>query len=208
MTQKKHANTFNHIAHTKPSLVILRASVWLVGLAFLTLINGTEAAAQDTPRIQVFAGYTRLQFDSKTIGFSDKTGLNGWTGAAAFNLTPEFGIVGEVGEQFGPNLRSRNWLIGPQFVYGKWHTLLFAHALFGKADTRISTSSISETQNGKAMAFGGGFDFPISSRFSIRVIQADYFRTHSFAADQANAMFSTGLVFNWGAISKKRKNKL
>jgi hypothetical protein len=172
----------------------------------LVLIAATVAAgAQDTPRIQVFGGYSRLQFDSKSVGFTDNTGLNGWTGSAAFNLIPEFGVVGEVGGYYGPNLRVRDWLIGPQFMYTRWHTMFFGHVLFGKADTRITTTSTSETQNGRSVAFGGGLDFPITSRLSIRAIQADYMTTKVFGADQGNVKFSTGVVYRWGAIKKPKR---
>ena len=165
------------------------------------------ASAQDTPRIQVFGGYSRLQFDSKSVGFSNNTGLNGWTASAAFNLIPEFGVVGEVGGYYGPNLRVRDFLIGPQFMYSRWHTLFFGHVLFGKGDARITTSSITDTENGRAVAFGGGLDYPITEKFSLRVIQADYMTTHVFGADQSNVKLSTGVVFRWGAI-KKPKRKL
>ena len=167
----------------------------------------TAAATQDTPRIQIFGGYSRLQFDSKSLGLNENTGLNGWTASAAFNLIPEFGVVGEVGGYYGPNLRVRDWLIGPQVMYSRWHTLFFAHALFGKADTRITTTSITQTENGKSVAFGGGLDFPITQRLSLRVIQADYMTTHVFNANQSNVRFSTGIVYRWGAI-KKPKRKL
>ena len=157
-----------------------------------------------TPRIQVFAGYSRLQFDSKTIGFSDRTGLNGGTASAAYNLTPIFGVRGEIGIQTGPNIRVRDWLVGPQFMYGKWHTLLFGHVLFGRADTRVSTTVV-EKETSRALAFGGGVDYPVSERFSIRVIQFDYLQTHAFDADQNNLKFSTGLVFHLGALRKGRR---
>jgi len=176
--------------------------VWLA-VSAVTVV----ASAQDTPRIQVFGGYSRLQFDSKSVGFNNNTGLNGWTGSAAFNFVPEFGVVGEVSGYYGPNLRVRDWLVGPQFMYGRWHALFFGHILFGKGDTRITTSATSETQNGRSIAFGGGVDYPVSNRFSIRVIQADYLTTHVFGADQGNMKFSTGVVFNWGSL-KKRKRKL
>ncbi len=189
---------------TLPRNAVVPRIVWVL----LALLATTVAAgAQDTPRIQVFGGYSRLQFDSKSLGLNENTGLNGWTASAAFNVIPEFGVVGEVGGYYGPNLRVRDWLIGPQFMYSRWHALFFGHVLFGKADTRITTTATSETQNGRSVALGGGLDFPITSRLSIRVIQADYMTTHVFDADQKNTRISTGLVFHLGAI-KKPKRKL
>jgi hypothetical protein len=172
-------------------------------LAVVALIFPSLASAQDTPRVQIFGGYSRLQFDSKGLGFSDNTGLNGGTASASFNLTPEFGVVGEIGIQTGPNLRVRDWLIGPQVMYGKWGALFFGHVLFGKADTRVSTTVV-EKETGRAIAYGGGVDFPISSRFSIRG-QADYFTTRAFDIDQKNLKLSTGIVFRWGSLTKRRR---
>jgi Outer membrane protein beta-barrel domain len=171
-------------------------------LIFSSLLSAQEEPV--TPRLQIFAGYSRLQYDSKTFGFSDSTGLNGGTASAAYNLTPVFGVRGEIGIQTGPNIRVRDWLVGPQLMYGKWHTLLFGHVLFGRADTRVSTTVV-EKETGRAIAFGGGADYPISERFSIRIIQFDYLQTHALNADQNNLKFSTGVVFHWGALRKGRR---
>lgn len=174
--------------------------VWVL----LALAFSMAASAQDTPRIQVFGGYSRLQFDSKSLGFSQDTGLNGWNGAAAFNLIPAFGVVAEAGENYGQNLRVRDWMIGPQGMYSRWKVLFFAHALFGKGDARVTTNLVTETQNGRAVALGGGLDYPITKRFSFRV-QADYMTTHVFDTDQKNLRVSTGVVFRWGTIKKARR---
>lgn len=148
-----------------------------------------------------------MQFDSKALGFSSNTGLNGGTASAAFNLTPYFGGVGEIGIESGPNIRSRAWLLGPQVMYNKWKLLFFGHILFGKAETRVTTSVVVE-ENARATVFGGGLDFPVSDRFSIRVIQADYLTTHQFNVDQHDAKFSTGVVFHMGRLSTRPKHKL
>ena len=175
-------------------------------MAYVVFSPGVLSAAE-APRIQVFGGYSRLQFDSKSLGFTNNTGLNGGTGSAAFNLAPFFGVVGEISVESGPNLRSRDWLIGPQAMYSKWGALFFGHVLFGKGETRASTSVVVE-DNGRATAFGGGVDIPAFHHFSVRVIQVDYLKTHTINADQNNVKFSTGVVFRWGVVSSKPKHKL
>src|SRR5882672_6703858 len=121
------------------------ASNWLIMLvllvAFLALTPCVLSAAE-APRIQVFGGYTRLQFDSKSLGFTSDTGLDGGTASAAYNLAPYFGVKGEISVETGPNIRSRDWLIGPQGMYSKWGILFFGHVLFRKAETRVSTSVV------------------------------------------------------------------
>ena len=179
----------------------------LVLLATFFVISPSPLSAAEAPRIQVFGGYTRLQFDSKALGFTSNTGLNGGTASAAFNLSPYFGAVGEFSIESGPNIRSRDWLLGPQVMYSKWKILFFGHALFGKAETRVTTSVVAE-ENAKASVFGGGFDVPIANRFSVRVIQVDYLRTHQFNVDQNDVKFSTGVVFHLGNLSTRPKHKL
>jgi Outer membrane protein beta-barrel domain len=189
---------------TLPMLIAL-ASVFLALLMSARFSQAQEIV--EGPRIQVFAGYSRVQFDSKTLGFSNDTGLNGWTASAAYNFYPEFGVVGQVGGHYGPNVRVEEWLVGPQVRYSRWKIDFFGHLLFGSAQTRVSTS-ISEEESHRTYVVGGGFDYPISQRFSIRVIEADYFKTNSFGADQSNAKYSTGLVFRWGTVSRHKPPKL
>jgi hypothetical protein len=64
--------------------------------------------AQDTPRVQVFGGYSYTRFDSPSFGFSSPSGLNGYNFAPAFNLIRNFGVVAEVSGQYGSNLDLRD----------------------------------------------------------------------------------------------------
>jgi hypothetical protein len=183
---------------------------WLILLVLsLAFVGFTPSllSAGEAPRVQFFGGYSRLQLDSKSFGFNSNTGLNGGTVSAAFNLNPYFGGVGEISVETGPNIRSRDWLLGPQFMYNKWKVLFFAHVLFGKAETRVSTSAVVK-DNARATVFGGGVDVPIASRFSVRVVQVDYMTTHQFNADQHDIKFSTGVVFHLGKLSTRRKHRL
>jgi hypothetical protein len=199
MTKQHSRNTSGRNCLLTPLLLI----------TFLVFSTGPLSAAE-APRIQVFGGYTRLQFDNKSLGFSGgNTGLNGGTFSAAYNLAPYFGVKGEVSVESGPNIRSRDWAIGPQVMYGKWGVLFFGHALFGKAETRVSTSVVSE-DNARATVLGGGFDIPIARRISIRPIQVDYMitKTNQLNIDQNDLKFSTGVVFHLGRLSTRPKHKL
>jgi hypothetical protein len=162
--------------------------------------------AQDVPRVQVAVGYSRLQFDSKTLGFSDNSGLNGVTGSVAYNLAPQFGVVAESYGHWGSDLRVAGWQIGPQGLYQRWGGLFFGHALFGKAQTR-ATTTISTTRTGTAVTLGGGFDYPVSDRFSVRVFQVDYMRTNTFDAAQNNVRFAAGVVYRWNTVGKHRRTR-
>ncbi|HEY2363739.1 MAG TPA: hypothetical protein VGK36_21660 [Candidatus Angelobacter sp.] len=187
------------------------ASNWLLALVllvmFFVLSTGLLSAAE-APRIQVFGGYTRMQFDSKAFGFNSDTGLNGGTIGGAFNLAPYFGVKTQISIATGPNVRSRDWAIGPQGMYSKWGVLFFGHVLFGKAETRLHVPNVVEEDNARATILGGGVDIPIARRISIRAIQVDYLRTKPLGVEQNDVKFTTGVVFHLGRLSTRPKHKL
>jgi hypothetical protein len=174
-------------------------------LSFVMLAAGaTRLQAQDTPRIQVFGGYSYTNFDSKTLGYSGASGLNGGTIMAAGNITHGFGALAQASVGGGSGITVRDALFGPQFLYPRGRFLLFAHGMFGRARSSVHTGAMPEpldTQN--AMAFGGGVDMNYRHHLGIRLIQVDYVRTQLFQHDQNNLRFSTGLVYQWGAIRRK-----
>jgi hypothetical protein len=172
-------------------------------VCFVAALLAVPAFAQQTPRIAVEAGYSFMRFDSSTIGFADYSNLQGANGSLTYNLTPGFGVTAEVGGEYGNNLQVAGWMVGPQVYHRFWGVNFFAHGLFGQAQTKL-TIGTDVTNTGRAIAGGGGVDFPISERFSIRPIQVDFINTHTFNAGQNNLRFSAGLVFRWGEVKKNR----
>lgn len=157
------------------------------------------ASAQKAPRLELFAGYSYLRFDSTTLGFADYSNLHGGELAGAFNFSRHFGIVADVSDHFGNHLRVYQYIFGPQVMAHRGRVSGFAHALFGKANDRVSING-ANTGTGRAVALGGGFDYYMSPRYSIRVVQADYLNTHTFNLSQGNLRVSTGVVFHWGGV--------
>lgn len=177
-------------------------------IVLLVLAAGLPASSQDTPRVQVFAGYSYTRFDSPSFGFSNPSGLNGYNFSPAFNLIRGFGVAAELSGQYGSTLNLRDIAVGPQFLYPRGKTLFFGHVLIGDARSLVRVGT-GEEDTARAVAFGGGMDLDISSRFAFRVFQVDYLRTTLFSEKQNNLRFSTGLVYRWGAIKKaKRKSPL
>src|SRR5882757_8095366 len=80
-----------------------RAALFVCLAAALLAI---PAAAQQTPRIAVEAGYSFMRFDSSTIGFADYSNLQGANGSLAYNLTPSFGVVAELEGEYGEHLHA------------------------------------------------------------------------------------------------------
>jgi hypothetical protein len=162
----------------------------------------SQAQQPDAPRLQIFAGYSFLLYDSKSIGFTGPSALNGWNGMAAFNLTRDFGVVGEASGSYGTHLNLRDVLVGPQFIHLRGKYTYFAHALFGKARSFDNVGS-GDLDTQSAIAVGGGMDMDFHRHFAIRLVQVDYVHTHLFLENQNNLQVSTGLVYRWGAIKWK-----
>jgi hypothetical protein len=170
-----------------------RHSLMVLAIAILVI----PASAQKAPRLELFAGYSYLRFDSTTLGFSDSSNLHGGELAGAFNISRNFGIVADVSDHFGNHLRLYQWMFGPQFLGQRGRMTGFAHLLIGKSNDRVSVNG-ANTGTGRAVALGGGFDYYMSPRYSIRVVQADYLSTRTFNQSQGNLRISTGIIFHWG----------
>jgi hypothetical protein len=182
-----------------------RVAVAVAVSFFLVCVVGfcsLSSRAQDIPRISVSLGPSYVRFDSKTLGFADKTNLAGGTGEAAFNITRSFGVTGQIYADYGDHVHLKGWMAGPQFYFPKWHGVLFGHLLFGKTQTRVETVvGNREFQSARSYALGGGYEFPLTAHFAIRPIEVDYLNTSSFGG-QSNLRVSAALVYRWGALKK------
>ena len=196
-----HQPVATPLVHLKP--VRLDAIPGMAAFLLLLLVFGAAGptAAQDTPRVQVFGGYSYTRFDSPSFGFSNPSGLNGYNFSPAFNLIRNFGVAAEVSGQYGSNLNLRDIAVGPQFLFPKDKALFFGHVLIGSARSLVRVGN-NEEDTARAVALGGGMDFDLTSRFAVRVFQVDYLRTTLFSQTQNNLRFSTGLVYHWGRIKK------
>lgn len=169
-----------------------------VGSAMLSLHG------QDIPRAQLFAGYSYLNFDSRSFGFANRSSLNGYTVSPAFNIVYGLGVVGEVSGQYGSHMNFRDLTIGPQFVYGRGNLVLSGHALFGSTRSFVNVGA-GERDRERGVLFGGSVDLGISPRFAIRLVQADYVRSTLFDGKQNSVRVSTGLIYRWHSIKRKRR---
>src|SRR5256885_12434803 len=148
---------------TNLNVVVRGTLALLVALATFAF----PAWAQKAPRLEAFAGYSYLRFDSTTLGFADYSNLHGFELAGAFNLSRNFGLVADVSDHYGNHLRLYQYMFGPQVLLHKGRATGFAHVLFGKANNRVNING-SITGTGRAVALGGGFDYYMSPRYSLR----------------------------------------
>ncbi len=179
------------------------------------------AAADDTPEWEVFGGYSFARVDISPdlapVGL-DNINQHGWHASVTENVNKWFGGEAEfTGTYAQPSLTdpilgtvklktsAYSFLFGPRFTFRRLPRLTpFAHVLIGGVNFRVSTPlapGITESQTEFALKVGGGLDFKLSERFALRIVQADYVRTHFSDFDddrQNNLNFSTGIVFRFG----------
>lgn len=168
-------------------------------LLFVTL----SAVAQDTPKAEIFGGYSYLRANPG-LG-APGINLNGGSGSVAFNPTKIIGVVGDFGVYHAGNIYNSgvsgnvfSYLFGPRLSYRRDRITPFAQALFGGAHASGGSSS----NNSFAMALGGGIDVKATDHIAIRLIQAEYVLTRfnivGLATDQNNVRISAGVVFRFG----------
>lgn len=178
-------------------------------LAFTLCGLSTLACAQrsfKTPEIDIFGGYSYLRFDATTLGFPSASNLNGGNLEIAVPVYQGFGIVADFSGHYSGDLQEYNFMIGGQYKFEVKGFQLFAHAMGGKARTRLNNIGISRIEPsslGGAAAIGGGIEFPWKEKILLRPIQADYLINGAFGDKFSNIRLSTGLVFVFGKRAEK-----
>jgi hypothetical protein len=166
-------------------------------LAFI-LFSSVVAAGQQTPRIEIFGGYSHLFADVGNSSF----GLNGFHASGAENLNSWFGGVLDFSSHYGTlagvNVNTQSIMYGPRFAYRKIGLVTpSVHALFGAVHGSAGLYGISMPDTHFAYSFGGAVDVKVTDRIALRVVQADYLRTRFLNLRQDNVRVSAGLVFRF-----------
>jgi opacity protein-like surface antigen len=181
-------------------------------LAFLSFVAGA-AHAQDTPKVDIFAGYSYVRENPSTAGVSGFS-LNGGSAAIAYNVNNWLSGVADFGGYNNGNILGTNvngtlstYLFGPRVSYRHLGRITpFGEVLFGVAHASGSlsgsTTTVTSSDNAFAMTVGGGVDYNLSRHFSIRPVKVDYLLTRfsetgTGAQSQNNLRVSTGVVFRF-----------
>jgi opacity protein-like surface antigen len=164
----------------------------------MTLLS-LPVTAQETPKVELFGGYSYAG-----------SGSHGFDVSVAGNVNDWFGLVADVGGQytklndqgFTEKIRSHSILFGPKFSVRRSRAVPFVHALFGVAHLKTETDEFGPLLTFKdtsfAMALGGGLDVKVNKRVAVRVFQVDYLRTNFFGETQNKGRISAGLVLRFG----------
>jgi len=189
----------------------LKHGMIFVGMTMvMLLVTPGRVAGQG---IDIGGGYTYVHANVPPGGCGCFS-LNGGNVWAAFNLSREFAVVGEVSAQHGSNvagtgadLTLTSYLFGPRYTVHKFGRLKpFAQGLLGGAHASgtlaSGSSGLPGTPNAFAAVVGGGLDWKLSEHFSLRAIEADYYFTrfnNSVNDRQNNFRIGAGLIFRFGS---------
>lgn len=166
-------------------------------LAGLLALLPCSAVAQDTPKAEVFGGYSYLRANPEG-GFIGSN-ASGWNASAAWNWNKRLGIKADVAGTYcctGQGQRKHDFLFGPQLNFRRKSANIFFHGLVGVSHGNAPAVSFSDTV--LAWAGGGGVDIRLRERFAVRVAQVDYFGTRYAGVLQHHFRYSGGLVIKFG----------
>jgi hypothetical protein len=179
-------------------------------ISWLSLILGVLFAtvptqAQDHPRVDLFAGYTTLNF--KPSFDSNRTQMHGWNSNVAVTVKWGMGVAadfsGQYGKLNGQNLRLHTAMFGPRFAFhnkrwGGYTQLLFGTITLSGSNEVLTPLIGVRSDSGYAFAPGAGLEVKINEKLSYRIVQFDSVTTNLGNSSQLALRFSTGLSFHFG----------
>jgi len=172
----------------------------------LALGLGVTASAQDetsTPKYEIGLLYSGIHVNSSQND-SSRTG-NGGAGYFEYNLTRSWGVVGDLAgyANTGKGNRLFTYMFGPRYNFRHSRFTPYAQTLFGAAHL-WGGQDYSRTQDGFAMAVGGGVDYRLTNRIAIKPAQVEYVLTRinsttGFGGHQNDIRYSAGVVLRLGS---------
>ncbi len=183
--------------------------------AVFALTSAPSAHAQENPKWEIFAGYTYMH--SNIIITNAGFNLNGGSGSVAYHLTDWFALVGEL--DVDSFRRCHRQALHPHHLHLRFRSARFLAQ--SHAPNSLRTSSVRrrprwrlalhEFARRRALAIGssndfnftagGGVDWKVNHRFTVRLAQAEYLHTQfANAVNNSENSFrlSTGVVFTFG----------
>jgi opacity protein-like surface antigen len=165
----------------------------------LILVATTFASAQETPKVEVFGGYSWAGGNFHGWNTSVTGNVNKWLGVVA-DFSGHYGS-----EQDGPvrvDQNAHSFLFGPRIFRRGKRLTPFGYALFGAPRFHESASFLgqrfSASDTGFSSAFGGGLDVRVTKHVSIRTFQLDYFRPKFFGETHNRGRLAFGIVIDFG----------
>jgi len=172
------------------------------------LASGMALSAQEgTSRYEVGFNYSWLHASSN-LDNRERTG-NGGSGYLEYNLSPVVGLVADFGgyanTKTGINETLMTYMFGPRFNWRHSRLTPYAQFLFGGGYLWSSPAGNHTSQNAFATAAGGGLDYALNHRVSLKPIQVEYVMTQinstrGFGSRQNDIRYSAGVVLRFGSL--------
>jgi hypothetical protein len=151
---------------------------------------------RDDYRWQLFLGVSFERFRSSVYSAS----AVGTDTSLTYFLNDWLGVEGGVATFFAPailhneHVKLVNYGIGPRITWRRPRWEPWFHGIFG--GTHALPQTALSGQNGVALQLGGGADYRLAPRLSLR-LELDYVRTRLFNQWQNNGQGDLGLVFHF-----------
>ena len=193
----------------------------LIALGFAAALLGSCTAegqqrvfatqSVDAPRFDLTAGYHLINANAPPADCGCFTANGGFFGAQ-YNLSSRLGLVGEVGtvhaskiSLLGQNLALTTFLAGPRIAVPGRRMSLFGEFMAGGAHAGDSYFPNGSSGGSSASTFaysaGGGLDFNLNSRYSIRLFDASFLHTsfpNGVNGTQRQLQINAGVVMHFG----------
>jgi len=147
-------------------------------------------ASAQSDRVELFGGYSlerispgcgsNYRCGASTSSSGPAASMNGWNTSLTGFVHKSFGISAQLSGNYGTAAESYSrvnrysYQFGPAYAVRWQRTSVFAHALFGGITQSSADQGLSYTRF--ILSAGGGLDYKISSRISLRPVQLDYER--------------------------------
>src|SRR5262245_46786513 len=175
----------------------MRRILFVAGL--LMVMSLSTRAQEQTPRVEVFGGYSYAGGN-----------FNGWNASVTGNVNKWFGVTADFSGYHGgtslPNFEEQQkvytYLVGPKFSLRRNRVTPFAYALYGglhfSSTETVFGQRSSASDTGSSISLGGGLDVKLNDRIAIRAVQIDYLRASFFDEVHNRGRLSFGVVLRFG----------
>jgi opacity protein-like surface antigen len=176
----------------------MRKAVFVITLLMLLQL---QAVAQDTPKAELFGGYSYAGGN-----------FHGWNASITGNVNKWFGVVADFSGHYGGSIdedgfderqRVHSYLFGARIaVRKKKRATPFVHALFGASTLKTELTGFGQrfvfSDTGFSLVLGGGLDIKVNDRVAIRAFQLDYLRARFFGETENRGRLAFGIVLRFG----------
>jgi len=169
-----------------------------IQLTALLLLIPVPAMAQDTPKAEVFGGYSLIP----DAGVEQI--LHGWNASVNGSINDWLGIKADVSGHYttgnGVKVKLYTFTFGPQLSYRRNDKVVpFFHALFGGGWASAGFGDIEYSRTAFVMNIGGGLDLVAHKNFAVRPIQLDLLVSRFGPDASFDPRISAGIVFRLGS---------